>query len=386
MKNQQKEKKIAIVFSGDFPEGNTKNARLKIVAEQLALANWQPSFFSAYPYRFSKTLNHKQPKIWHSFPIRFFSIGRTYPELYILRILQIALANIAILWWSLLAARKYKVIYYYNPRWTDTLLSLCINSLLGRKCVVDQTELFSSGVNTKWHKLEERTIANRATILLVISKKLYAYYEPMRVGKLYEFPIIINPKRFNTETKEIPFLMGYIGSFAAKDGVYMLLEAVLKVKTELPKIKLRLIGHNPEMEKLKAAVAQMGIENNVEITGTVTYKDISWLLLECDTLLMNRDNSDFSTYGYPIKLGEYFACVKPVLMSDGDGFSKDFEHKNEVYKYKVDDVDSLVETILYRYSHAGESDAVAKRGYQYALDHFDYNKKGPFLTNILSEI
>ena len=27
--------KLAIVFSGDFPEGNTKNARLKIIANEL---------------------------------------------------------------------------------------------------------------------------------------------------------------------------------------------------------------------------------------------------------------------------------------------------------------------------------------------------------------
>ena len=118
----------------------------------------------------------------------------------------------------------------------------------------------------------------------------------------------------------------------------------------------------------------------------MTYEDVSWLLLECDTLLMNRDESEFATFGYPIKLGEYFACVKPVLMSNGEGFAIEFEDKNEVYKYEVDDVDSLVEKIIYRYEHIGESDAVAKRGYQFALDHFDANKKGQFLTNILKDL
>ena len=48
--------------------------------------------------------------------------------------------------------------------------------------------------------------------------------------------------------------------------------------------------------------------------------------------------------------------------------------------------DSLVEKIIYRYEHIGESDAVAKRGYQFALDHFDANKKGQFLTDILKDL
>ena len=386
MTDKNELQRIAIVFSGDFPEGNTKNARLKIVADQLCLNNWKPAFFSVYPYRFSKSLNHKQPKKWHGLSIKYFSIGRKYPSLFILRIFQVVFSHIAILWWTLFSARKYKAVYYYNPRFTDALSSLCLNSILGRKCVVDQTELFSSGVNKKWHKLEERIIARRATVLFVISKKLLDHYSPMRKSDLFEFPILINTKRFNQDVNEIPYMMGYIGSFAPKDGVYLLLEAVRKVKDLIPEIKLRLIGHNPEMDKLKSVVNGMKLEKHIEITGSVTFIDVTCLLLECDTLLMNRDESEFATFGYPIKLGEYFACVKPVLMSNGEGFALEFEDKNEVYKYEVDDVDSLVETILYRYAHIGESDAVAKRGYQFALDHFDAHKKGQFLTNILNDL
>tara|TARA_B110000971_G_C20020436_1_gene506030 strand:- start:1342 stop:2502 length:1161 start_codon:yes stop_codon:yes gene_type:complete len=386
MKGKTELQRIALVFSGDFPEGNTKNARLKIVANQLSLANWKPAFFSVYPYRFSKSLNHKQPKKWQNLSIKYFSIGRIYPSLFVLRIFQIVFSHIAILWWTMFSARKYKVIYYYNPRFTDALFSLWLNSVIGRKCVVDQTELFSSGVNKKWHRLEERIIAKRATVLFVISKKLLDYYSPMRKSHLFDFPILINTERFNQEVNEVPYMMGYIGSFAPKDGVCLLLEAVKKVKDRIPEIKLRLIGHSPEMDKLKRVVNDMKLEKHTEITGSVTYEDVSWLLLECDTLLMNRDESEFATFGYPIKLGEYFACVKPVLMSNGEGFAIEFEDKNEVYKYEVDDVDSLVEKIIYRYEHIGESDAVAKRGYQFALDHFDANKKGQFLTNILKDL
>ncbi|MGK0369072.1 MAG: hypothetical protein ACJAYZ_000939, partial [Bacteroidia bacterium] len=89
MKGKTELQRIALVFSGDFPEGNTKNARLKIVANQLSLANWKPAFFSVYPYRFSKSLNHKQPKKWQNLSIKYFSIGRKYPSLFVLRLFQI---------------------------------------------------------------------------------------------------------------------------------------------------------------------------------------------------------------------------------------------------------------------------------------------------------
>ncbi|PCJ67887.1 MAG: hypothetical protein COA58_01740 [Bacteroidetes bacterium] len=381
-----KRNKLAVVFSGDFPEGNTKNARLKIIANELKEKNWDCYFLSAFPYKFSKTLNHKQPKRWNGFKIIFFSLSRKYPILFPLRALQISLAQVVILYWTIFRAHHYTAFYYYNPRWTDTLLSLYVNTLLGRKCIVDQTELFSSGGNKKWHESEEKIIAKRATVLFVISKKLEEHYKTIRSRPTYLFPILIDTERFKTDTKEQNGLMGYIGSFAAKDGIYLLLEALRILIQNGEELTLRLIGYNPEVDKLKAKVKEMGIEDRVEITGTVTYKEIPWLLNECDTLLMNRDSSNFSTYGYPIKLGEYFACLKPVVMSDGKGFSEDFEDRNEVFKYEVDNAISLAEVLTYRYRSIGESDAIAKRGQQYALDYFDSVKLGGFLSTVLNEL
>ena len=40
-------RKLAIVFGGDFPEGNTKNARLKIIAQELKKHHWESTFYSA---------------------------------------------------------------------------------------------------------------------------------------------------------------------------------------------------------------------------------------------------------------------------------------------------------------------------------------------------
>ena len=378
-------RKLAIVFGGDFPEGNTKNARLKIIAQELKKHRWQSTFYSAMPYRFSKNLPFSQPKYWEGFTIRYFSITRKYPAYFAVRIGQAMVAHMHILWWTIFSAHRYDVLFYYNPRWSDTLLSLYINSLLGRKVLVNQTELFSSGVNPKWHESEERVIANRATVLLPISTKLMRHFQTLRTSETYLFPIIVNTDRFDLLVNEQPFLMGYIGSFASKDGIDVLLEGLKKSLPRYPQLTLRLIGHNPEMYRLEEKVIAMGLHENVEITGTVKYEAIPRLLLECDTLLMNRDDSHFSTYGYPIKLGEYFACKKPVIMSEGKGFSEDYEDGNQVYAYAINDAQSLAEKIQYRYTHLEESEAVALRGYHYAKDHFDGAKLGLFLVDILEK-
>jgi len=378
--------KLALLFIGDFPEGNTKNARLKTLAIRLSEYKWDSTFISVMPSRFSKSLSYFQPKQWQGFNIKFSSISRKYPPFFILRLFQVLVGHFGMIAFILFRSKKYDLLYFYNPRWTDTLPSLILSSWLGRKTVVDQTELFSTGKNKKIHLSEERLVSKHATKVMAISKSIQKHFQSSRHDKVELFPILVDFDRFDIQRTEQQFLMGYIGSFATKDGVNLLLDAISLLMPQLPQIKLRLIGHNPKFQELVAEIASRGLEDYVEMTGTVTYQDIPWLLQECDTLIMNRDSSEFASYGYPIKLGEYFACNKPVLMSDGGGFSDDFEDRNQVYKYTVDSAESLSDKVRYRYENIGESDAVAKRGYLFAKDYFDSRTVGPFLANTFREL
>lgn len=383
---EQTNKRIALIFSGDFPEGNTKNARLKVIAKKLLLENWESTFVTTYPSSFSTTIHSAQPSQWNGLKIVYTSISKTYFKIKLLRHVQVIMGQLGLILFLLFTHRKYDAYYFYSPRFTDTMLGLRMLKLLKKTVVVDQTELFSTEEDSKTHALEEEWLKKYPDVLLVISSNLYEYFGAQRKNRLYKFPIMVDFQRFEIEREEIPYLMGYIGSFAEKDDVQLLLDATKKLLPHFPKLKLRLIGYNPKMNELYEKLSAMQLTEHVEVTGTVAYSDIPWLLNECDTLLMNRDSSTFATYGYPIKLGEYFACRKPVIMSNGMGFSEDFTHRNEVYKYKVNDVESLVDTVKYRYDNIGESDAVAIRGYEYAKDHFASNMLVPFLANILDDL
>ncbi len=290
------------------------------------------------------------------------------------------------IWFILFGSRRFDALYFYNPRWADSLGGLLLASILKKKIVVDQTELFSSGKNIKLHQSEERIVAKRASVLLVISNRLKEHFSALRNDVIHLFPIMVDFERFDVERAEIKGMLGYIGSFGGKDGLQTILEGFKQAQAQNHGLKLRLIGYNPNPEKLEQQVKDLDLKDSIEITGTVKYEQIPWLLQECDTLLMNRDSSSFATYGYPIKLGEYFACNKPVLMSNGKGFAEDFEDRNQVYKYEVDNASSLAEVIKERYKNTGEADAIAKRGYQYARDYFDGNKLGQFLVNVLNTI
>ena len=351
----------------------------------MRLEGWDATFLSVFPSAFSNTLNLAQSKRWSGFKVIYTGLSRKFVKPRILRIVQIICGQLGLMFWVLFLSSKYDTLYFYCPRFTDSILSMRLAYMLKKRVIVDQTELFSSEKDSFWHKKEEEWISKYSTVLLVISTRLFEHFKSKKQLNLYKFPIMVDFERFAMERDEIDYTMGYIGSFASKDNVELLLKAVVELVPHLPKLTLRLIGYNPAMELLEKEIERMGLGEYVEVTGTVAFNDIPWLLKECDTLLMNRDSSAFASYGYPIKLGEYFACTKPVVMSDGPGFSEDFEDGNQVYKYKANNVDDLVEVLRYRYKHIGESDAIAKRGYEYAKDHFASSKLVPFLANILNE-
>ena len=380
-----KNKRIALIFSGDFPEGNTKNARLKSLATVLSEQEWDVEFVSVYPSQFSKRAGFKQMHKWEGYKVKRLALGTTYWSPKFIRILQIASGILRLLFFSTFSSYKYDVLYFYCPRFSDSLLGLIICSVLGSRIVVDQTELFS--LKGKRHEKEEQIIAKRSHLIFAISDVIYEHFQFLNPkAKLLNLPIMVDLSRFETEREEIPKLIGYIGSFAKKDGVDFIVHSFAEAVKELPALRLRLIGYNRDVLNYKALVKELGIEDKVDLTGRVAYKEIPWLLQECDTLILNRRKWKFSEAGYPIKLGEYFACQKPVLMSDIGGFSRYFSHRNEVYKYEAENEESLKNTILYRYKNVGESDAVAKRGREYAEDHFSTNKNGLFFANAIDEL
>ena len=66
MKNEYS---IALIFSGDFPEGNTKNSRLKSLGLRAKEEGWNVKFVTLYPYQFSNSHGHDQMNEWNNIQV-----------------------------------------------------------------------------------------------------------------------------------------------------------------------------------------------------------------------------------------------------------------------------------------------------------------------------
>lgn len=359
--------KAIIHTVGDFPEGNARNQRIKAVAQalsQLGISteirilkpnfHWQEHYakegqWNGIPYRFRSRLNirsgffRKIHRIW----IQFLDHCST-----------------------LLTARNSELHYFYTPRSTDKIGSLYAASIRGAQIIVDQTERFST--RRTWpHRWEEKLISKRAHHVLCLSKYTEQYMRSLN-GKalILSSNIVVDFERFNNINMEpTTQRIGYLGSFDEKDDVEGIIRAFELAKQQLPDLNLRLIGYD-RSGRCAERVKGSAYSTDMVYTGGLDEKELIKELMSCDTLILNRKNDAFSTHGFPIKLGEYFAARRIVILSDIKGYAEDLMHGETVIKFKAEDIQGLSREIVSRYQGKYKVKAIVDNAYRYAQENF----------------
>lgn len=103
-------------------------------------------------------------------------------------------------------------------------------------------------------------------------------------------------------------LIVFAGRLSPEKGLLALLEAVAKVRREIP-VEAMLCGEGPMLPQLQAAARALGIENAVTFPGHV--RDVGAILRRADVYV---SISRFE--GFPNAVQEAMACGTPLVVSD----------------------------------------------------------------------
>lgn len=164
-------------------------------------------------------------------------------------------------------------------------------------------------------------------------------------------PSLMDPEIF--DLKEVkPFVnnkitIGYAGTPTRKDGVIDLIESFKIINEKHPNTHLLIIGdsvdvRNSILPELKTYALNLGIVNNITFTGLVQFNSIPKLLNSCQILTLTRPSGVFAEAGFPTKLGEYFACKKPVVVTSVGDIPFYFKNKEQVIIVEPDNIESIV--------------------------------------------
>jgi len=127
-----------------------------------------------------------------------------------------------------------------------------------------------------------------------------------------------DPKRFNLNTteKHAERTVVFVGRIEKWSGVESLVNAAEISVRSWPDIRFLLVGDGLERKKIESLVSGKGLNNTVQLAGFKAPEDIPKILVASDIAVLTIGNSRLSNMISPLKLFEYMAMAKPLVVTD----------------------------------------------------------------------
>jgi PEP-CTERM/exosortase A-associated glycosyltransferase len=115
------------------------------------------------------------------------------------------------------------------------------------------------------------------------------------------------------------WVLGFVGSFYAYEGLGLLLRALPAILAELPRARVLLVGGGPQETELKLLAAELGIANQVVFTGRVPHGEVQRYYNLIDVLVYPRLSMRLTELVTPLKPMEAMAQGRLLIASDVGG-------------------------------------------------------------------
>lgn len=284
------------------------------------------------------------------------------------------------------------IIIVYNPSLLPMVSYLITKFFLRRKLLVILPEFYEKP-NHKFISLDLinwfsfyisiKYMVRNADTFIVLSSYLKQYLtNRLRISKdILIMPNLTDPKRFEIDGimpfKSNKVTIGYIGTPTKKDGILDLIKSFGVLNSKYKNTHLLIIGDitngNSIVPDLKKYALEVGVDEDcITFTGLQSHKIIPQLLLSCQILALTRPNGIFSEAGFPTKLGEYFSCKKPVVITKVGDIPKYFKNEEHVILVEPGNIESIVNGFEVLINQPDLSDIISKKSYIWMDQNLNY--------------
>jgi glycosyltransferase involved in cell wall biosynthesis len=343
-------KHIAIVYYGNFPFGGASANLLRYFS--LALSEkWKVEVLLPNGCSFDNKndVSIKRSDFYEG--VHYKKLGFiVHPKKIIGKILNLLISPFLIIYhlFKLFFQKKIDILITYNAYFLQTIILIFLKKLFRKPLVIILPEFYErptqnshTGSTINWYSFyfSMKYLIKYADKYIVASYFLKKYIEEeLKIDKeVFVMPNLIDSNIFNLKNikpyKEELITIGYTGIPVRKDGIFDLINSFSLLNKNFPKTHLLIIGDlmngKTILPSLKEYATKKGILDKITFTGLVSSNEIPNLLNSCQILTLTRPNGVFAEAGFPTKLGEYFACKKPVVITSvGDipRYFKDEEH------------------------------------------------------------
>jgi glycosyltransferase involved in cell wall biosynthesis len=133
-------------------------------------------------------------------------------------------------------------------------------------------------------------------------------------------PNLFNPDNVSDVRCELGledrFVIIYHGILSPNRGLQETIEAISKLRKSCPDIMLLLLGKGPAQNELEEWVRNLGLEDHVLIHPPVPLEEVPKYIKSAQVGILPFPDLNWWNTSSPIKLNEYIAMKKPVIVTD----------------------------------------------------------------------
>jgi glycosyltransferase involved in cell wall biosynthesis len=175
----------------------------------------------------------------------------------------------------------------------------------------------------------------------IIGREKYGYFD--RKKSQYEIiPLAIDQKKFDKYSnidRKVNNTLVYCGVVSKYHLLDILFKAMRTLKTEIPNIKLNLIGSGPDLKYFQDLAQEMDLQKNIIFHGFLQEGQEFYNIMKASDLgiAFYKDEENFMKYTEPAKVKYYLNFGIPALVSDVPRIARELEKKKVSFCVKNDE-------------------------------------------------
>ncbi len=205
---------------------------------------------------------------------------------------------------------------------------------------------YISSVEQKLSEISRRIIVNSGymksevmRLFQLKEEKLNVLSNGIDLDAFNQVPIDMDLRRSHAaDDEQIVF---FVGRLTYEKGVHLLMDAIPKVLSRVPKCKFVIAGKGQEMDKLKERAWNMGVAHRVDFPGFISEDE---LLRMYKISSMAVFPSLYEPFG--IVALEAMVAQIPVVVSDAGGLNEIVENRLNGMKFNTGNADMLADAIV----------------------------------------
>lgn len=195
--------------------------------------------------------------------------------------------------------------------------------------------------------------------------------------KIFEITNGVDVKLYYTSNEKLYDLI-FIGEIGDRKNAFMLPDIVENLKKFNDNIKLLIISHLGEIDKLKEIVKKRNLNKNIDFVNYVSEEEKKEYLAKSKVMVFPTKYE-----GFGIVIAEALASSLPVVLFDVPTL-KIFN--SGILKAKPFDIEEYINNIVYLLENENERGKLGKEGRNDALKRFDYKYAANIENNSIKSV